>query len=286
MARRGVLPWQQRETRTYATPEPHPSGARPPRIPAELVPGHIAVVMDGNGRWAKERGLPRTEGHKRGEGVVMDVLKGCLEMGVQNLSLYAFSTENWKRSPEEVRFLMNFNRDVIRRRRDEMDELGIRIRWVGRMPRLWKSVVQELQVAQEQTKDNDAMTLYFCVNYGGRAEIADAAQRIGEDVRAGRLDPSKINEKTFGRYLYYDDMPDVDLFLRPSGEQRTSNYLIWQSAYAEMVYQDVLWPDFDRRNLWEACLEFAQRDRRFGGAMPNEPAADGGEDAAEQQSDA
>ncbi|MEW1891535.1 MULTISPECIES: isoprenyl transferase [unclassified Streptomyces] len=264
MAVRGMLGGRNR--RDHKTPEPHPSGAVPPKIPGELVPKHVAIVMDGNGRWAKERGLPRTEGHKVGEAVVMDVLKGCIEMGVKNLSLYAFSTENWKRSPEEVKFLMNFNRDVIRRRRDEMDELGIRIRWVGRMPKLWKSVVQELQVAQEQTKDNDKMTLYFCVNYGGRAEIADAAQRIAQDVAAGRLDPSKVNEKTFAKYIYYPDMPDVDLFVRPSGEQRTSNYLIWQSAYAEMVFQDVLWPDFDRRDLWRACLEFAQRDRRFGGA--------------------
>ncbi|MFJ4698192.1 MULTISPECIES: isoprenyl transferase [unclassified Streptomyces] len=267
MAVRGILGRRRRE---YRTPDPHPSGAVPPKLPAELVPGHVAVVMDGNGRWAKERGLPRTEGHKVGETVVMDAMKGCLELGIKNISLYAFSTENWKRSPEEVRFLMNFNRDVIARRRDEMDELGIRIRWVGRMPKLWKSVVKELQIAQEQTKDNDALTLYFCVNYGGRAEIADAARRLAEDVATGRLDPSKVSEKTFQDYLYYPDMPDVDLFLRPSGEQRTSNFLLWQSSYAEMVYQDVLWPDFDRRDLWRACVEYAKRDRRFGGAVPNE----------------
>ncbi|MFJ4436083.1 isoprenyl transferase [Streptomyces sp. NPDC088923] len=267
MAVRGILGRQRRE---YRTPDPHPSGAVPPQLPAELVPGHVAVVMDGNGRWAKERGLPRTEGHKVGESVVMDAMKGCLELGVKNISLYAFSTENWKRSPDEVRFLMNFNREVIARRRDEMDELGIRIRWVGRMPKLWKSVVKELQIAQEQTKDNDALTLYFCVNYGGRAEIADAARRLAEEVAAGRLDPSKVSEKTFQNYLYYPDMPDVDLFLRPSGEQRTSNFLLWQSSYAEMIYQDVLWPDFDRRDLWRACVEYAKRDRRFGGAVPNE----------------
>ena len=227
MARRGILGRSRRE---YKTPEPHPSGAVRRRSPPSWCRSMWRVVMDGNGRWAKERGLPRTEGHKVGEGVVLDVLKGCLEMGVKNLSLYAFSTENWKRTPDEVRFLMNFNRDVIRRRRDEMDELGIRIRWVGRMPKMWKSVVQELQVAQEQTKDNDAMTLYFCVNYGGRAEIADAAQALAGRRRGRRLDPSKVNEKTFAKYLYYPDMPDVDLFLRPSGEQRTSNYLIWQSS--------------------------------------------------------
>jgi undecaprenyl diphosphate synthase len=165
---------------------------------------------------------------------------------------------------------MNFNRDFIRKTRDQLDELGIRVRWVGRMPKLWRSVAKELQIAQEQTKDNDRLTLYFCMNYGGRAEIADAAKAMAEDVKSGKLDPSKVSEKTFAKYMYYPDMPDVDLFLRPSGEQRTSNYLIWQSAYAEMVFQDVLWPDFDRRDLWRACLEFASRDRRFGGAVPNE----------------
>ncbi|GAA2826192.1 isoprenyl transferase [Kitasatospora sp. CM 4170] len=258
--------------RAYVPPTPHPSGAQPPKIPGELVPEHVAIVMDGNGRWAKERGLPRTEGHKVGESVVLDVLRGAIELGVKNISLYAFSTENWKRSPDEVKFLMNFNRDVIRRRRDEMDAMGVRIRWAGRMPKLWKSVVQELQVAEEQTKGNDAVTLYMCVNYGGRAELADAAQAIAADAAAGKLDPRKVNEKTIAKYLYHPDMPDVDLFLRPSGEQRTSNFLLWQSAYAEFVFQDVLWPDFDRRDLWRACEQYAMRDRRFGGAIPNEVA--------------
>ncbi|MFC5664023.1 isoprenyl transferase [Kitasatospora misakiensis] len=260
--------------REYLPPTPHPSGARPPKIPGELVPDHVAIVMDGNGRWAKERGLPRTEGHKVGEAVVLDVLKGAIELGVKNISLYAFSTENWKRSPDEVKFLMNFNRDVIHRRRDEMDAMGVRVRWAGRMPKLWKSVVQELQVAEEQTKDNDAVTLYMCVNYGGRAEIADAAAALAADVAAGRLDPKKVNEKTLAKYMYHPDMPDVDLFLRPSGEQRTSNFLLWQSAYAELVFQDVLWPDFDRRDLWRACEQYAMRDRRFGGAIPNEVPAE------------
>ncbi|KRV46438.1 UDP pyrophosphate synthase [Wenjunlia vitaminophila] len=265
MARRGILSRQRRE---YLPPEPHPSGAQPPKLPGELVPGHVAIVMDGNGRWAKARNLPRTEGHKVGEAVVLDVVRGCIELGVRNLSLYAFSTENWKRSPDEVRFLMNFNRDVIRRRREELGAMGVRIRWAGRMPKLWKSVVHELQIAEEHTRDNDLMTLYMCVNYGGRAEVADAAQALARDVAAGRVDPSKVNEKLFARYMYYPDMPDVDLFIRPSGEQRTSNYLIWQSAYAEMVFQDVLWPDFDRRNLWAACEEYASRDRRYGGTLP------------------
>ncbi|MEU9335852.1 isoprenyl transferase [Streptomyces sp. NPDC048290] len=267
MVVRGILGRQRRE---YRTPEPHPTGVRPPKLPGELVPRHVAIVMDGNGRWAKERGLPRTEGHKVGADRVLDVLQGALELGVRNVSVYAFSTENWKRSPDEVRFLMNFNRTFIRKSRDELNELGVRVRWVGRMPKLWKSVVKELQDAQDLTRDNDRLTLYFCMNYGGRAEIADAARSLAEDVRAGRLDPDKVSEKTFAKYLYYADMPDVDLFLRPSGEQRTSNYLLWQSAYAEMVFQDVLWPDFDRRDLWRACVEYASRDRRFGGAIPNE----------------
>ncbi|TQF05469.1 isoprenyl transferase [Kitasatospora acidiphila] len=258
--------------REYRAPDPHPSGAQPPKLPGELIPKHVAIVMDGNGRWAKERGLPRTEGHKVGESVVLDVMKGAIELGVKNISLYAFSTENWKRSPDEVKFLMNFNRDVIRRRRDELGEMGVRIRWAGRMPKLWKSVVQELQVAEEQTKDNDLVTMYMCVNYGGRAEVADAAAAIAADVAAGKLDPRKVNEKTIGKYMYHPDMPDVDLFLRPSGEQRTSNFWLWQSAYAEFVFQDVLWPDFDRRDLWRACEQYAMRDRRFGGALPNEVA--------------
>ncbi|MEV1005994.1 isoprenyl transferase [Streptomyces sp. NPDC049881] len=278
MAPRGMLSSRPRQRRDHRVPEPHPSGARPPKLPGELVPGHVAIVMDGNGRWAKQRGLPRTEGHKVGESVVIEVVKGCIELGIKNLSLYAFSTENWRRSPEEVRFLMAFNREVIDRRTDELDAMGVRIRWAGREPRLWKSVVRKLQTAEERTRENDVMTLYMCINYGGRAEIADAAARLAEDVRAGRISPDKVNEKTLSRYLYWPDMPDVDLFLRPSGEQRTSNYLLWQSAYAEMVYQDVLWPDFDRRNLWDACVEYASRDRRFGGAMPNEipPQAQGG----------
>ncbi|GAB95143.1 undecaprenyl diphosphate synthase [Kineosphaera limosa] len=253
--------------RRYADPFPHPSGARPPAIPAQLVPRHVAIVMDGNGRWANERGLPRVEGHKAGEASLLDVVAGAVELGIQNVSAYAFSTENWKRSPDEVRFLMGFNRDVIRRRRDELDSWGVRVRWVGRRPRLWRSVISELEDAQERTRDNDRITLWFCVNYGGRAEIADAAQAMARQVAAGRLKPGSIDEKTLARYLPNPDMPDVDLFVRSSGEQRTSNFLLWQSAYAEMVFLDTLWPDFDRRDLWHACELFARRDRRYGGAI-------------------
>ncbi|GGC71828.1 isoprenyl transferase 2 [Hoyosella rhizosphaerae] len=236
-------------------------------MPQELVPKHVALVMDGNGRWAQERGLPRTEGHKRGEAVLMDVVSGCIDIGVTWLSAYAFSTENWRRSPDEVRFLMGFNRDVIRRRRDEMHEMGVRVRWAGRRPRLWRSVIRELEVAEELTKDNTVMTLTMCVNYGGRAEIVDAARELARKAAAGTINPEKITEAMFARHLDEPDMPDVDLFLRPSGEMRISNFLLWQSAYAEFVFQETLFPDFDRRDLWRACVEFAKRDRRYGGAQ-------------------
>lgn len=247
-------------------PTPHPSGARAPVLPAEQVPQHVAIVMDGNGRWAKERGLPRTQGHEAGEAALFDVVEGAIEVGVKAVSAYAFSTENWKRSPEEVKFLMGFNRDVIRRRRDEMHELGVRVRWAGRRPRLWRSVIKELEIAEELTKHNTVCTLTMCVNYGGRAEIADAAAALARDVKAGRLNPEKVTEATFARYLDEPWMPDVDLFWRTSGEQRTSNFLPWQSAYAELVFSDIAWPDVDRRALWAAIEEYATRQRRYGSA--------------------
>ena len=256
-------------------PEAHPSGARVPGVPKELVPRHVAIVMDGNGRWAKQRGLARTEGHKAGEASLLDVIKGGIEIGVKYISAYAFSTENWARSPEEVRFLMGFNRDVIHRRRDELDARGVRVVWSGRRPRLWKSVISELEYAQERTKDNDTITLQFCVNYGGRAELADAMRSIAREVAEGKLKPDRISEQTIARHLYAPDIPEVDLFVRSSGEQRTSNFLVWQLAYAEMVFLDTLWPDFDRRDLWRAIEIYAQRDRRYGGAVPNEVTASG-----------
>jgi undecaprenyl diphosphate synthase len=255
--------------RDIKPPPDHPSGARPPAIPAQFVPNHVAIVMDGNGRWAKARGLPRTAGHERGEASLIDVVEGAIQIGVRWISAYAFSTENWKRSPDEVRFLMGFNRDVIRRRRDHLDSLGVRVLWAGRRPKLWTSVIHELEIAEQQTARNDVLTLTMCVNYGGRAEIADAAKALAADVAAGTVDPKRVDEKVFARYLDEPEMPDVDLFIRSSGEQRTSNFLPWQSAYAEMVFLDTLWPDFDRRDLWRAVEIYASRDRRYGGALPN-----------------
>jgi undecaprenyl diphosphate synthase len=250
-------------------PSPHVSGVAPPQIQPELVPHHVAIVMDGNGRWAKERGLPRTAGHEQGESSLFDVVEGAIEIGVKAISAYAFSTENWSRSPEEVRFLMGFNRDVIRRRRDEMHELGVRVRWAGRAPRLWRSVINELKVAEDMTRDNDVLTLTMCVNYGGRAELADAARALAKDVAAGKVNADRVDEKTFARYLYVPELAEADLVWRTSGEQRLSNFMLWQAAYSEFVYSDVLWPDVDRRHLWEAIDTYARRDRRYGGARPN-----------------
>ncbi len=247
-------------------PAPHPSGATPPAIPPDQVPGHVAIIMDGNGRWAKQRGLPRTAGHEQGESSLFDVVEGAIEIGVRAISAYAFSTENWSRSADEVKFLMGFNRDVIRRRRDEMHELGVRVRWAGRTPRLWRSVIRELQVAEELTKDNDVCTLTMCVNYGGRAELADAARDMARDVAVGRLNPNRIDERTFAKYLYVPELPDADLVWRTSGEQRLSNFMLWQAAYSEMVFSDVLWPDVDRRDLWEAIETYVRRNRRYGTA--------------------
>ncbi|MEZ0164178.1 isoprenyl transferase [Kineococcus sp. LSe6-4] len=273
--RRRSAPPAAREGRPVVPPPPHPSGVRPPDLPAELVPQHVAIVMDGNGRWANQRGLSRIEGHKMGEASLLDVVAGAVEIGVRHVSAYAFSTENWRRSPEEVRFLMGFNRDVIRRRRDVMDSWGVRVRWAGRRPRLWRSVINELEAAEEMTRDNTVCTLTMCVNYGGRAEIADAARALARDVAAGVVNPDRVDERAFARYLDEPDMPDVDLFWRSSGEQRTSGFLPWQSTYAEMVFSDVLWPDVDRRALWAAIETYATRNRRYGGAADTPDPADG-----------
>jgi len=237
-----------------------------PKLKPEQIPNHVAVVMDGNGRWAKKRGLPRTAGHEAGEAALFDVVQGAIQIGVKELSAYAFSTENWRRSPEEVKFLMGFNRDVLRRRRDEMNDLGVRIRWVGRPQRLWGSVITELQEAEELTKKNKILTLNMCVNYGGRSELVDAVQAVAAEVAKRKIKPGQITEKLISKHLYNPKMSDVDLFLRSSGEQRTSNFLPWQSVYAEFVFMDVLWPDVDRNTLWKAIEIYAERDRRFGKA--------------------
>lgn len=258
---------------TPQPPPPHSSGLVAPQIPPEQLPRHVAIVMDGNGRWANQRGLPRTEGHQAGEDALFDVVAGAIEIGLKYLSVYAFSTENWKRSPDEVRFLMGYNRQVLRRRRDQMHAWGVRARWIGRRPKLWRSVISELERAEELTRDNTVMTLGLCINYGGRAEIADAARRVAQLAASGQIDPNRVDEHTLARHMYDPGMPDVDLFLRSSGEQRLSNYLLWQSAYAELAFIPTLWPDVDRRHLWDAVLAYTGRERRFGGAIDAAPPA-------------
>ncbi len=230
------------------------------------MPSHVAVVMDGNGRWATQRGLGRTEGHKMGEAVLIDITCGAIEIGVKHLTVYAFSTENWKRSTEEVRFLMGFNREVVKRRRENLNDMGVRMRWVGSRPRMWRSVIKEFDIAEQMTVDNDVITINYCVNYGGRTEIVEAARQLAQQAVDGKINPSRITEAAFAKHLHRSDIPDVDLFIRTSGEQRASNFLLWQAAYAEYVFQDKLWPDYDRRDLWAACEEYVNRNRRFGRA--------------------
>ena len=230
------------------------------------VPKHIAMVMDGNGRWANERGLTRTEGHRAGEAALLEAVAGATSAGVENLTAYAFSTENWKRSTDEVKFLMGYNKDVLRRRRDLLMDWNVRIRWSGEERKLWPSVVRELRIAEEMTKNNTGLVLTMAVNYGGRQEIVAAVNKILQEIRTGGAAPKSINEKTIQKRLYVPELPDVDMFLRSSGEMRISNFMLWQSSYAEMIFMDVLWPDFTRESLWEAIGEFGRRQRRFGGA--------------------
>jgi undecaprenyl diphosphate synthase len=232
--------------------------------PARL-PRHVAIVMDGNGRWAKRRGLKRTDGHAAGEEALFDTVEGALEVGLQWMTVYAFSTENWRRPLDEVRFLMRFNESLLLRRRDDLDERGVRVRFIGRRGgRVPKRVLRHIEDTEELTRKNRRMTLTFAFNYGGRAELVDAVREIAAEARGRRLAPEKIDERTIHRHLYAADMPDPDVLVRTSGEFRTSNFLLWEAAYSELVFTDVLWPDFRRAHLFDAIREFQQRERRFG----------------------
>jgi undecaprenyl diphosphate synthase len=234
-------------------------------IDRSRVPEHVAIVMDGNGRWAQQRGLPRTAGHGAGEDALWDTVKGAVEVGLDWLTVYAFSTENWKRPPTEVAYLMNFNRELLRRRRDELHRMNVRIRWSGRRDwRVPRSVLKEMTISEELTQDNTGTTLTIAFNYGGRAEVVDAVKALAKDVCDGRLKPDKVNEKEIARRLYYPDMPDPDLLIRTSGEERISNFLLWEVAYSELWFTPVFWPDFNRETLYEAIRDFQKRSRRFG----------------------
>ena len=221
--------------------------------------------MDGNGRWAERRGLKRTEGHAAGEAALFDAVEGALEIGLQWMTVYAFSTENWRRPLDEVRFLMNFNERLLVARRDELNEKQVRVRFIGRRTgRVPRRVLRRIEETEALTERNRKLTLTFAFNYGGRAELADAVRVIAQEAAAGRLDPAKVDERTLHRHLYAPDMPDPDLLVRTSGEHRISNYLLWQLAYSELIFTDVLWPDFRREHLFGAVEEFQRRERRFG----------------------
>jgi undecaprenyl diphosphate synthase len=234
-------------------------------IDRDRLPRHVGIVMDGNGRWAKHRGLPRTEGHAAGERAMWDTVVGAHEVGLRWLTMFAFSTENWNRPKSEVRYLMGFNRGLLRRRRAELHEMGVRVRFLGRRDwRVPRSVLREMQISEEMTRGNPGMTLTIAFNYGGRIEIVDAVKRILADHDAGRLRGEKLSPESIAARLYHPDMPDPDLIIRTSGEQRISNFLLWQAAYSELWFTPVLWPDFNREHLYEAIRDYQKRSRRFG----------------------
>ena len=225
-------------------------------------PTHVAAVMDGNGRWAQKRGLQRTDGHAAGEEALFDTVEGALDIGIKWLTVYAFSTENWRRPADEVRYLIGFNESILVRRRDELNERGVRICFAGRRDwRVPKRLTRQMDEAAELTAKNRTMTLTIAFNYGGRAEIVDAVRTLVERGTPA----SKIDEKAIRSHLYDPEMPDPDLMIRTSGEYRISNFLLWELAYSELVFTDVLWPDFRREHLFDAVREFQNRDRRFGG---------------------
>jgi undecaprenyl diphosphate synthase len=233
-----------------------------PDLDLSRLPRHVAVVMDGNGRWAQRRGLPRTEGHAAGEEALMDTIWGANDLGLGWLTVYAFSTENWKRPVDEVRYLMGFNERLLLTRRDEIHARNIRMQFLGRRDwRVPKRILRRIDETIELTRHNTGMVVSMAFNYGGRAELVDAVRSIVEQ----KLDPSRISEKTIAANLYDPSMPDPELVIRTSGEIRTSNFLMWEAAYSELVFTDTLWPDFRREDLYRCIDEYQRRDRRFGG---------------------
>ncbi|MEH2108593.1 isoprenyl transferase [Nostoc sp.] len=236
----------------------------PTDLKQELLPQHVAVIMDGNGRWAKRQGLPRIMGHKRGVDALKDLLRCCQDWGIQALTAYAFSTENWKRPQEEVDFLMTLFQRVLRQELREMVEENVQIKFVGNLQDLPRSLQQEIFRSMEETKDNRGIRFSVATNYGGRQEILQACQAIAKLVQQGMLQPNEIDEQVFERHLYTAGITDPDLLIRTSGEMRLSNFLLWQMAYGEIYITDALWPDFDRAEFHRALCAYQQRERRFG----------------------
>jgi undecaprenyl diphosphate synthase len=239
------------------------SGVDPDRIPR-----HVGLILDGNGRWANARGLPRTAGHAAGEAALFDTVEGALEIGIEWLTAFTFSTENWSRSPDEVEFLMWFNEDLLTRRRDDLDAQGVRMLFAGDMgdPRIPDRNRRHMAEAAELTAANTKLNLVFAFNYGSRREIVEAARSVASQVLNSEIAIVDIDEASIARALYIPDMPDVDLVIRSSGEHRLSNFLLWQSAYAEFYFPGILWPDFDRHGLLDAVIDYQGRERRFGAA--------------------
>ncbi len=227
-------------------------------------PLHVAIIMDGNGRWAKARGLRRIVGHQQGAEAVRRTVKHCRELGVSYLTIYAFSSENWKRPPTEVDDLMGLMRLYLRRELDELVDAGVRMRFIGDRHRLPDDIIALVNQAEQRTRTSSGLTLTVALNYGGRREIVEAAQRLARDAAAGRLDPGDIDEKTFADQLATNGLPEPDLLIRTSGEQRISNFLLWQLAYTELVFIPAMWPDFTKQHLEDAINEFHRRERRYG----------------------
>jgi undecaprenyl diphosphate synthase len=228
------------------------------------VPRHVAIIMDGNGRWARERFMPRPYGHRSGMKAVRDVVEGAVESGLEVLSLFAFSQENWQRPPVEITALMSLLEEYIAREVDELRDRGVRVRIIGDLDRLTPAAASAVSRVVAETEHNDRLRLNLFISYGGRAELVRAAQLLARDAREGRLVPEEITEADFQSRLYTADCPDPDLLIRTSGEQRISNFLLWQMAYTELFMSPVLWPDFGRRELYEAILDYLNRERRFG----------------------
>ncbi len=247
-----------------------PFGLRP-----EQLPRHVAIIMDGNGRWAQSRGKLRIVGHRRGIQSVRAVVEEGCRLGLDQITLYCLSVENWKRPPRELMFLLKLLRHFLVVEREELMEQKVKLTMIGRREGLPPDVLRELDRTAEATAENDGMTLCLAINYGGRTEIADAVRRVAEDVKAGRLAPESVDESTVASYLYTAGMPDPDLLIRTAGELRVSNFLLWQISYAELYVTDVLWPDFRADDLLEGCRAFAGRQRKFGG-LPTPVGAGGG----------
>jgi len=237
----------------------------PPADDLKCVPRHIAIIMDGNGRWAKERGLPRTEGHRSGAETVRRVTEVCGELGVEYLTLYAFSSENWKRPKREVDALMKLLEQFLRTKTPEMKEQNIRLQAIGRLHDLPKSCQDQLHKSIEATSQNNGLTLILALSYGGREEIIDGVKSLLESVEKGHLDKGMIDGDVFSKHLYTRYYPDPDLLIRTSGEMRISNFLLWQLSYTEFYITDKLWPDFSKDDLKDALREYGRRQRRFGG---------------------